>query len=383
MNATVLPFLAATIICFGSHTISLSAQVPDVDAKIVKSNRPIVVAKLVDGELIEGELERFDDGEYWLRVSGERRRFFERELFHIEFRVPATIGVENDEERRIRELIARFFAGRPSADSRTKRVDTTLTTELAELGPAVVKPLLEAYVKNDNDYQAVGEVLKQVGPDAFPLLVEAVRQDPDRSVRFPVWYALRENGVRHSGFVQELLKDRDPRIRLLAMDVLYSWSTTSGVKLPTTLDLALIQTLDDSDDEVRSQVPLILGRIGLNSDLVLPVLVRTMEDEQYASIRSNSVIGLAYIGRELKEDDPILKKVILALSQAITDDPNEIVRSYAANHLGEFRSKAASALPALHDATNDKNETVRESAREAITKIEDASGSILNSRRKD
>lgn len=383
MKVSLFP-CAVTAIMFGWWlAVALSAQVPAVDEKKSKSIRPTVIAKLVSGEHVEGELERFDDGEYWLRVGGERRKLLERELSHIEFHVLAAVVGENEEEKRIRELVARFFMGRVGSDGRPRGIDTTLTSELAAIGPEVVEPLLEVYVTHDNDYQAVGEVLKQIGPPAFPLLVEAVRKDPDRTVRFPVWYALRECGLLHSDFVQGLLKDRDPRIRLLAMDVFYSWSTTSGVKLPTTLDLAFIQTLDDPEEEVRAQVPLILGRIGLNSDLVLPVLFRTMEDERYATIRSNSVIALAYIGRELKEDDPVLKQVILALTKAIKDDPNELVRSSAAIHLGEFGSKAASALPALHEATNDKIEKVRESAREAITKIEDATGSILNSRPKD
>jgi hypothetical protein len=333
--------------------------------------RPVVSAVLVGGHRIEGVLERFDDGEYWILAGGELRKFFEKDLESIEFRVPTAAGAPTAEDRKIEELLAQFFRQTRDAEGIPQGVNPALTPKLAAVGQKLVRPLLAAFEKRGSeDYQEVGLVLKQMGPEVFPLLVECVREDPGRSARFPVWYAIRESGVQHAAFVQGLLKDKDPRIRLLAMEVLYSWSTASGTALPKSLDLPLIQVLDDPEEDVRSQTPLILGRIGFNSELVLPALLRTMEEDRYAEIRSNTVIALGYLGRDLKEGDPDLARIVAVLAKAVTDDPGEGIRHYSAFYLGEIGPKAAAALPALQRATDDKKELVRDKAEEAVKKVE-------------
>lgn len=329
--------------------------------------RPTLVAILRDGRRVEGLFERFNDGIYWVQVNGKRERFDERDLQDLEFRVPLR---ESSGDPAIDQLIRRFFTPTRDAENSRRGVDPTLITELAAVGPKAVKPLLAAFKQHDDDYQAVGAVLKQMGPTVFPLLVEEVRNDPGRSARFPVWWALRESGVEHAEFVQELLKDKDPRIRLLAMEVLYSWSITSGTVLPKSLDIALIQVFDDPDQDVRHQAPLILGRIGFRSELVLPALLRAMEDDKYASLRSNAVIAIGYLGRELKPDHKELARIITSLSQGLRNDGNDTVRAYCALSLGELGPKAVSALPALRRATDDRAEIVRKYAEDAIDKIE-------------
>lgn len=334
--------------------------------------RPQVTVTLTNGEQRQGELERFDDGEYWLQHQGKRITFTERDIAQIEFSVPPPGAVSlTEEQQRIAELVRRFFTPTPSERRRESGVDVTLTPQLAAIGEPLIQPLLDEFERRGgNDYQEVGLVLKQMGPSVFPQLVECVRRDQGRSARFPVWYAIRESGVQHAKFVAKLLKDKDPRIRQLAMDVLYAWSITSGVALPPSLDAALIEVLDDSDESVRSQAPLILWRIGFNSPNVLPALLRTMTDDKYAGVRSNSVIALGHLGQDLKPDDPELERIVTALTHALTDDPSENIRSYAANYLGYMGSNARSAKAALVRATDDKKPRVRESATEALQKIE-------------
>jgi hypothetical protein len=340
----------------------------DDPAPPLPKHRPLVAAVLSDGQRIEGLLERFDDCEYWLLVGGKRQTFAEKDLASIEFRMPAP-DERPGEDPEIARLIDRFF--RPTQDGSGGRqgVDPTLISDVAAAGPKAVRPLLAAFARKQDDYQAVGQVLKQMGPIVFPLLVESVREDPGRSARFPVWYALRESGVEHAPFVLGLLKDKDPRIRLLAMEVLYSWSITGGVTLPRTLDLPLIQILDDPDADVRHQAPLILGRIGFNSELVLPTLLRILNDDRYASVHSNTVIALGYLGRELKSTDSDLPRIVDALARALSDNANETVRSYSALYLGNMGPKAAAALPALQRAADDKKTHVRDAAEEALRKL--------------
>lgn len=349
-----------------------AARIALADEPSSPTRRPLVTAKLTNGQQWQGELERFDDGEYWLQHQGKRITFSERDIATIEFTVPLPGAAPlTAEQQRIAELVRRFFTPPSSERRRESGVDVTLIPHLAAVGEPLIQPLLDEFERRGgNDYQAVGLVLKQMGPSVFPQLVESVRRDPGRSASFPVRYTLRESGVQHANFVAELLKDKDPRIRQLAMDVLYAWSITSGVALPPSLDAALIAVLDDTDESVRSQTPLILWRIGFNSPHVLPALLRTMTDEKYAGVRSNSVIALGHLGQDLKPDDPELARIVSALTSALADDPSENIRSYAANYLGHMGSNARSAKTALVRATDDKKPRVRESATEALRKIE-------------
>lgn len=334
-------------------------------AAVLPPVRPLLKVTLRDGEQLEGMLERFDDGEYWILVEGRRKTFKEADAKSIVF---STRESDEVEAPKLAALIRQFL--RVDANGRAAdHADITLRAKLAARGPVVVRPLLAAYAKYQGDYQQTGLVLKELGPKAFPLLIEEFRQDGQGNYGHPVWYALRESGVHHAGYVQTLLDDEDARVRRLAMDTFYSWGSTSGVALPTTLAPALVKVLDDSDDDVRHQAPLILWRIGFRSKEVLPALLKTLTDDRYSSVRSNSVIALGHLAQDLKADDPDLATIVTALAAATTDDPSENIRSYAARYLGIIGPKAFAALPALERATDDKIESVRQAAEEAIVLV--------------
>lgn len=354
--------LLIAMLAWGVIAPTLNAEPRTADLPPV---RPRLVVDLHNGERLAGILERFDDGEYWLLVDGQRKTFKELDAKSIVFR---TAPLTANEDPFLAELIHRFL--RVNENGRAAdRADITLRPELARQGLKVVRPLLAAYAKHQGDYQSVGLVLQQLGPDAFPLLIEEFRGDRDGNYGHPVWYALRESGVHHAGFVQSLLKDDDPRVRRLAMDTFYSWGSSSGAALPDGLAPALIKILDDPDADVRHQAPLILQRIGFRDEKVLHTLLKTLTDDRYSSVRSNSVIALGQLASDLKPDDPDLAVIVTALAATVTDDPSENIRSYAAYYLGNIGPKADKAIPALERAEDDKKEIVRKSAEEALSKI--------------
>lgn len=329
------------------------------------SLRPRVSVVLTTGERLQGTLERFDDGEYWLQTDGKRKTFQERDAKSIEFHAPPATA---DTHPELADLIRRFLRVNPAGRA-ADNADISLRTELAGHGQVIVKPLLAAYAKHQGDYQQTGLALKELGPAAFPLLVEEFRQESQGKYGHPVWYALRESGVHHTSYVQTLLTDEDPRIRRLAMDVFYSWAISSGVALPASLTPALIKILDDPDDNVSDQAPLVLKSIGFRSPLVLPALLKTLTDDRYGSVRGSSVLALGGLGLDLKANDPDLATIVTALATTLVDDPSDNVRSYAAMYLGYICPKASAALPVLERATDDKKPYVRKCAEEALAKI--------------
>ena len=366
LTAGRLAWAASVLLALGAAAPAAPAQ------REPPSKRPLVKAVLKDGAQVEGVLSRFSNGVYTLRVNGTFRSLVEADVRSISFHAQPAAGRKTVENGRIiAGLIKQFRRTTRDPEGIPQRVDPSVIPKLAAMGPEVIEPLV-AEVKKDSDiYQSVGLVFKQMGPGVIPQLIEAVRKDPGNSARLPVWWALREMGVDAVPQVKKMMTDSDPRIRRMAMDILYSLSTQGGAEFPGSLDRPLIAALDDPELDVRSQVPLILGRIGTASDVVLPTLLKTLQDDKHKTVRSNTVIALGYMGRELKEGDASLKRIVEALANATVNDSDPLVRGYSALYLGQLGTKSEAAVPALLRATDDQTEMVRNYALEALLKIKD------------
>ena len=362
-----------------SMLLSIVRGEPQPVSGRVPLNRPLVSAKLVDGSQIAGNLERFAGGIYTVRSNGKFLSFNEADARELEFRnqpespetrtdaIKPRAAIANAAE--IERLIQQFCRETNHPEGGRRAIDPALIPRLAAQGSEAIRPLLSAYKqKRCDDYQAIGEVLKQMGPEVLPQLLEAFRQDAD-NFWHPAWYAYRELGLPAAPAVRAMLTDPDARVRKLAMDVLYSWSSTSGAIVPRSFDKDLIAVLDDPSDAVRQQAPSILGRIGSRSELVLPALAKTMTDNKYAPIRGSTIGALGYIGGGLKADHADFIQVLQLLSDAVVADDDPHVRSYAAYYIGTFGHKAEPTVPALLKASDDSVEYVRKNANEALLKV--------------
>ena len=70
-----------------------------------------------------------------------------------------------------------------------------------------------------------------------------------------------------------------------------------------------------------------------------------------------------------EEANEVNKKAVVNLIQALSDNTNPVARVLAARMLGEIGSRAKSAVPALSNAAEDRNDDVRKAAVFAISKI--------------
>ena len=361
-----LPVVLLLTATFGSGQAVVPA---DPAVPQTPPQRPFVKAELHDGTTVEGRLDYFDDGMYRLITREGLRTIAEDNLSDLQLVVPYLPRTGKPLDPQVALLIQRFTRTTKDPEGVPQGYDPRLIPQLVAQGEQVIEPLIAEVAKNSSIYQAVGRVFLHLGPKAHPVLVEAVRKDPGGAAARPVWWAFRECGVSCAPLMAELLGDDDPRIRKLAIDVLYSLGTTSGVALPPELDDVLIRAFDDQERSVREQAPLILGRIGFNSARALPALLATLDSPKHADIRLKSVSALGDMVRELKGDDPDLRMIVAALTAAAEKDSNESVRYYACYYLGQLGSRAAAALPALRRATDDKIELVRQSAEEAVQKV--------------
>ncbi|HHH76096.1 MAG TPA: hypothetical protein ENL03_03615, partial [Phycisphaerae bacterium] len=369
-NSNRLLRLHVAVILVGLMSItftSLATSAPPV--KAAPLTRPLVVAVLTDGTMIEGILEGFNKGVYTVRSANMLRVFSEKDIRSIAFQ-EQNLTPANGADKPLAELIKQFIRPHKGRHGYPERGgDPAMIPLLAAKGPVAIKPLIDEVNKRSELYQSVGKIFEQMGPDVIPKLIEALRRDASHGCRMPVSYALRSRGVASTAVLKELLVDRDPRMRGFALYVLYNIGIQSGTTLPESLSGMLIKLLDDPDTKVGAQVPSILGMVGKPADKIVPALIKTLKDNRYAHLDHNSTLGLGSIGKKLRQDDPLRKKIIAALIDSAVNHSDPSVRSSSALYLGYLGPATDGAVNALKIALTDSNEFVRKRARDAMYKL--------------
>ena len=121
---------------------------------------------------------------------------------------------------------------------------------------------------------------------------------------------------------------------------------------------ALVETLSDSDDAVRTAAGRALATTGVDDARAIPRMVSALHDSAHASMRSDAASILGDFGSRGIGALP-------ALTEALRDADSR-VRASAAEALGKIGPGAAGAIPALTDRTGDPVAHVRIKAIEAV-----------------
>ena len=181
---------------------------------------------------------------------------------------------------------------------------------LFEIGPdarEATPALAELLTGETQDFrQEAARVLAAIGPDAAPVIVNA-------------------------------LKHEDAEIRILASDSLRYINTRDT--LPD-----LIEALDDPNNgtTVRANVTNALANTDLGAKAAIPILVQALNDPQVA-VRQEAVNALHMMTTRIGDD---AKEAIPTLTAALNDSDSE-VRQIAIDTLGEIGPPAQTAVPVL------------------------------------
>ncbi|BAZ12693.1 HEAT repeat-containing PBS lyase [Calothrix sp. NIES-4071] len=149
--------------------------------------------------------------------------------------------------------------------------------------------------------------------------------------------------------IVEKLIDNNARVRLEAHDALVSIG--SGA-VPT-----LIETLNNSDCNIRWRAAWVLGDMGAEAASGVPALTKALQDQD-AQVRMYAVLALGAIGIQAK---PAVPALMVALQ-----DKELYVRIYAASALRRIGADAKVAVPSLINALKDNNPRVRKNAALAL-----------------
>ena len=135
---------------------------------------------------------------------------------------------------------------------------------------------------------------------------------------------------------------------------------------------ALIGVLSDSSDSVRAHAEDALIELGEGAaETITPMLADALTNIQSSKTRVQVVDVLGAIGEELIDDgksgEIVVKPILVALRDAAED-----VRRNAADELGEMRATSPEVKTALTNALNDSSKAVRDAAKKALRRIENA-----------
>jgi HEAT repeat protein len=127
---------------------------------------------------------------------------------------------------------------------------------------------------------------------------------------------------------------------------------------------ALIRVLRDSDPFVRHAAAEAFSEFGPRAREAVPALVEALK-EGNTSTAWNSAEALGNIGPDASEAVPAL---IIALKSDFPE--HAMLRKYAAEALGNIGPNARVSIPDLHNALRESDTELRDSAAEALKKIQ-------------
>ena len=260
------------------------------------------------------------------------------------------------------------------------------------MGTAAIPYLLKRIDQGPNDPLAVTafRVLGPLARSAILKLTEFFRREPSSfSAAMALVYLSAEKPVI------EALSSPTQLVRENAILALgYGGARVDGAAVP-----ALIENLEKASTQTRSNVLWALSAIHKREDLVVPALLRLVDDQD-AAIRLGAVRGLAGFNlprtsdRVIKAlddpdvvvrrgaarslgatvdratDDTLVKRIVAALIVRLNDLVDG-VRSDAAWALGAIGPRAMDAVVALMTLTNDVNPQVRQAATASLSHIKD------------
>lgn len=214
--------------------------------------------------------------------------------------------------------------------------------------------------------------LSNIGKPAIPALIQASKSENTRlssTAAIVIAKIGNTNSKLALAIFTDALQNKNYEVRIAAI-IGFGYMHEKAPTVPI-----LIQTLQDSKPIVRSSAVTALSNavIALNnineiSQILVPALVKTLQQDSDHNVRYNIVNSLGVLGK----NSPL---AINALTIAL-QDKNNLVRSSAAQSLGKIGSRATAAIPALFRVLKDKNPRVRGNAIVTLGIIDKSNPSI-------
>jgi HEAT repeat protein len=157
------------------------------------------------------------------------------------------------------------------------------------------------------------------------------------------------------------VRDPEPTVRAAALKALHDIADRMPFEPPKTFKAAL----EDASPTVRYWAAGALGHIRLGLDPYIPALLEHAEHDPDQDVRAIC----AYELQDFVRPSAVTSAVVPVLTRAL-ESPAQTVQSAACGLLAKLGTASAPAIPRLRALAKSSVRTVRESARQALTKLE-------------
>jgi HEAT repeat protein len=260
------------------------------------------------------------------------------------------------------------------AESLRHFVEAHPDVERAAVVSLLISFLEEAEGERSSIARPISWTFDQLGPDCAPYLVEALRRKPGPELRL---FLLKNLGCLDRReraslpFLEEALGDPDPWIRLAAassiedligptvgsrrtfLEALVRDDAEIRVEAASEMDLrdlpeaeteralsVLTEALGQSVVRNRVYLALDVSRFGLLSVKAVPALIRRFQDPRMSEDeRTFCVFALMEIGTAVRDWEGTAVPEIIAALEAARDDPDPLVRDWAASAIKTIRKE--------------------------------------------
>jgi len=247
-------------------------------------------------------------------------------------------------------------------DDASIQVRTPCATILAEIGSTVEEQLINTLGAGTGRARAgAAMALAKLDPavsDQYIADLVGGLGDDQSLVRRSCQIALANVGpLAALELMKALETDSGTKNRLEVLDSLIEVSPS-----PQALISVLLELLKDKDTNVRLRAVEVVRDAGSNSRRVTAAIVDRLKNDSDVAVQLAAINALVVIA-PASESIPLL---VATLAQAMTDDPDWVVRSLAARALGDVGPAAATASASLVKASKDPDVCVRTNAFRAI-----------------
>jgi len=176
-----------------------------------------------------------------------------------------------------------------------------------------------------------------------------MRQDPDGRVRLAVCHMLGMIGRGAKDVAPQLVEvmkeSKDEKMRQTAAGSLWRVVGPDSKNIVPGL-LQIYKNEKDESRGIKSNLLISMAIIGDKEEILIPLLVRVLQDPKNLKLRATGAAGLGYFGPKSKEAVPAL---IAALDVSAFKDAGEafLTQSSVLEALGKIGPAAKAAIPAV------------------------------------
>lgn len=259
--------------------------------------------------------------------------------------------------RALKRLIGQVMGGSP--EMRRAAANGLLALEP---DPEIARPLWEAALEkaDDESKMAAMDAMASLGAPVVPRLIESLEDPKLRPYAAAILARIAPKSAEAAEAISELIRDENPMTRREAIFALAKIGPEAKATVPK-----LVEALKTCDGPDCYAICYALGSIGSDAMGAKPALHEVLDKCDDESACLFSAWALTRIDPDCEVS---CAKAVPALITSL-GEPSPMLRMHAAEALGAMGPLAKSALPALKEAAEAKDEEVRKAAAAAIEAI--------------